>query len=296
MMKQLIPVRELVLEQPVKSIRLMSLLVILIYVALDFIFIHYLPTVLYSRTISWSITSVVTLFALSTYLKQITKTYKSSMSLVLFYTVLGHWIYLTLANNYHFSPLIILILVIGGGTIILNNMYLYYAQSGAILLLTIAYSQGQSWEGGIIVPFLDIVFTIATFGVVLWMRLQVVDKLKFSHEIFNKLNILTVVANKSGKVLYVSPSVKILLGFEPADLLGDRWWKKANLKNSWIPQQVIIDYPNFLHNDVKSMEQKMKDIHGNTLWLKWDNSILPDGNYLGVGINITPYKGTDSSN
>jgi len=295
-MKQFIPVRELVLEQSVKSIRLMALLVIFIHAAIDLIFFLYVPDLNYSRILNWSITSMIALFALSTYLKKVTNTYKSSLSLILYYTVLGFWIYLTLSNNFHTSSLIMLVLVIGGGTIIINRMYLYYGQSGAIFLLITAYSQGQTWEGGIIVPFTQIVFTVATFGVVLWMRLQVVDKLKFSHDILIKLNILTVVANNSGKMLYVSPSVKKLLGFEPKDLLEDGWWQKANLKNSWIPRQVIIDYPNFLHNDMKSMEQKMKDIHGNTLWLKWSNSILPDGNYLGVGINITPYKGTDSSN
>ena len=42
--------------------------------------------------------------------------------------------------------------------------------------------------------------------------------------ILEKLNSLIVVVNQKGKVEYVSPSAKRILGFEPEQLMGEGWW------------------------------------------------------------------------
>ena len=45
-----------------------------------------------------------------------------------------------------------------------------------------------------------------------------------TESILEKLNSLIVVVNKFGKVEYVSPSAKRILGFEPEQLMGEGWW------------------------------------------------------------------------
>jgi PAS domain S-box-containing protein len=42
--------------------------------------------------------------------------------------------------------------------------------------------------------------------------------------ILEKLNSLIVVVSQTGKVEYVSPSAKRILGFEPEQLVGEGWW------------------------------------------------------------------------
>jgi hypothetical protein len=42
--------------------------------------------------------------------------------------------------------------------------------------------------------------------------------------------------------------------------------------------------------DIESMESSLVTKDGKKLWVNWVNSILPNGNYMGVALDITKYK------
>jgi len=43
-------------------------------------------------------------------------------------------------------------------------------------------------------------------------------------------------------------------------------------------------------SDIASIECSLVTKDGKKLWFNWVNSILPNGNYMGVGLDITKYK------
>ena len=104
---------------------------------------------------------------------------------------------------------------------------------------------------------------------------------------------LSIVANKSGEIVFVSPSVRNLLGYEPRELTKDGWWLSPSLSNGWIDREYILNYPNILPKEIISVESSLLTKEGKKVWISWANSILPNGNYMGVGLDITPYKSRD---
>jgi len=88
----------------------------------------------------------------------------------------------------------------------------------------------------------------------------------------------------------VSPSIKGILGYETNKLLKDGWWENENLSASWIEKEYILNYPGVIRPEIKTKEILTRSSEGNPVWLSWTNSILPDGNYLGVAFDITKYK------
>jgi hypothetical protein len=41
-----------------------------------------------------------------------------------------------------------------------------------------------------------------------------------------------------------------------------------------------------------SMETSLLNKEGKKVWFTWANSMLPNGNYVGVALDITKYKGS----
>jgi len=118
--------------------------------------------------------------------------------------------------------------------------------------------------------------------------------------ILERLNNLIVVANPQGSVEYVSPSVKKMLGFEPADLLGDGWWN--NTKSGDEESILFIDYINkhFKSKSVKetqevSYERQLKTASGINKWILWNMSIGPDNSVISIGSDITMRKNAEKA-
>ncbi|MBW7866901.1 MAG: SpoIIE family protein phosphatase [Brumimicrobium sp.] len=111
--------------------------------------------------------------------------------------------------------------------------------------------------------------------------------------ILEKLNSLIVVVNPVGKVEYVSPSVKRILGFEPTHLLGNAWWdltfmdKVEGLANrDLICQQIKQDSM----IETVPQERLLKTATGGERWVLWNTSKGPDNRLVGIGHDITDRK------
>ena len=129
---------------------------------------------------------------------------------------------------------------------------------------------------------------------------RLVDRLALSDEILNSVLDLVLVGDETGSVIYASPSVKSMLGYEPEEVLGDGWWSatrvdpveraaekaaarrraRGQLAEGWgQPYDRLI-----LHRD------------GTQLWIRWRESPGPNRTIVGVGSDVTDRKrGEDAS-
>lgn len=114
-----------------------------------------------------------------------------------------------------------------------------------------------------------------------------------SDAILAKLNSLIVVVNHHGKVEYVSPSAKKILGFDPEQLIGEGWWnltridelERADIKALTF-QQLKQDS---LHESVP-YERLLKTATGGDKWILWNTSKGPANTLVGIGHDITDRK------
>jgi PAS domain S-box-containing protein len=114
--------------------------------------------------------------------------------------------------------------------------------------------------------------------------------------ILEKLNSLIVVVNNSGKVEYVSPSAKRILGFEPEQLIGEGWWNltrdndhdRADIKNMALAQmkqgRLLETIP---------YERVLKTANGGERWILWNTSKGPLNTLVAIGHDITDRKKTE---
>lgn len=131
---------------------------------------------------------------------------------------------------------------------------------------------------------------------ILIVDLDVHEKKKMEHKlvltdtILQKIGTLVLVADSTGNIVYVSPSVSEAVGYSTKELLGDGWWSLSR-KTQWDGEQEknmvariaagiqpIDDVPY-----VKPITTK----NGTIRWILWKDTKGPDNLLIGVGHDIT---------
>ncbi|MCB9188716.1 MAG: SpoIIE family protein phosphatase [Flavobacteriales bacterium] len=110
--------------------------------------------------------------------------------------------------------------------------------------------------------------------------------------ILNQINNIILLLDTTGKVQYVSPSVKNILGYSPDELLGDQWWYKTN-SGADIKElkDLVLDQ---LERSVRlggvQSERPVETSFGSSKWFLWNTSITNDGMIVSIGTDITEKK------
>jgi len=118
---------------------------------------------------------------------------------------------------------------------------------------------------------------------------------KVFNTIIERLNNLIVITNPEGSVEYVSPSVKLMLGFDPSELMGDGWWKNTkSTEDESIPLKAYIDNQFNSNGDLGSKEvsyeRQLRTASGVNKWILWNMSVGPDESIISIGSDITKRK------
>ncbi|MCW3101790.1 MAG: hypothetical protein JWO09_230 [Bacteroidetes bacterium] len=111
--------------------------------------------------------------------------------------------------------------------------------------------------------------------------------------ILEKLNSLIVVVNKLGKVEYVSPSAKRILGFEPEQLMGDGWWnltRDNEHERNDIRALALRQLKQDSLAESLPYERLLKTANGAERWILWNTSKGPLNTLVGIGHDITDRK------
>jgi PAS domain S-box-containing protein len=283
-------VTKVLLRQSIVSLRLVIALFTVTAAVTKLLYDAFLPDLIDLDGVRWTIIGFGAVFFVSTYFQFKRGIVVSYFSLVLYLSTLLYVIAFVLLNHFDPNTVIILILVLGASSVIINSLFYYGVQSVIILLASaLAYSSLDLGSENLI-AFLNLMIAIGVFAIVITVRLKLISSIKNSHSNLEKLNVLSIVANKAGEIVFVSPSVQTLLGYDPKELVREGWWKSKNLRDGWISREYILNYPNILPKEIISMETSVLSKDGRKVWFNWVNSMLPNGNYVGVALDITRYK------
>jgi PAS domain S-box-containing protein len=283
-------ISQIILGQSIASVRIVVALFVLCSIITKLLYDNYFPDLIDFDELRWAIITLGCVFFLSTYYRGKSSILVSYLSFFLYSLTLVYIVSFTLINHFNPSVVTILILIIGASTIIINSLTYYGVQSGLIVFASLIVFQNNSLSNESTIGFFNLLIAIGVFAIVIIVRLKLVTSVKRSHANLEKLQVLSIVANKSGEIIFVSPSVHALLGYEQKELVKDGWWQSDNLSNGWISREHILDHPNIIAKELLSMECSVTAKDGKIKWLNWANSVLPNGNYMGIALDITKYK------
>lgn len=124
------------------------------------------------------------------------------------------------------------------------------------------------------------------------------QNLQFATDILNRVSSLVIVVNKKTDLIYVSPSAKNVLGYQPHELLGQNWWKLTTLDNKQRTQEKqlaqrilkkgLLVFDHYHEREIKTKSGKIK-------WIAWSKAETDDGLLIGVGQDITLRKQAEKS-
>ena len=283
-------VSKVLLRLSVASVRLVIALFTVSAAVTKLLYDHFLPELTDFDEIRWTIITLGTLLFISTLFRFKRRTVVSYFSLLLYLATLLYGIAYVVINRFDPNAVIVLILVLGASSVIINSLFYYGIQSVITILACAGAYSSLDLENENIIGFINLLIAIGVFGIVMTIRLKLISSVKDSYSNLEKLNVLSIVANKAGEIVFVSPSVRNLLGYEPRELVKDGWWKSPDLRDGWISQEYILNYPNVLPKEIMSMETSVMTKEGKKVWFNWVNSMLANGSYVGVALDITRYK------
>lgn len=284
-------VTKVILRQSIASVRLLIALFVVIAAVTKLLYDHFLPELNDLDVVRWTIIGFGCVFFVSTYFRYKRGVVVSYFSLFLYLCSLLYVIAFTVINRFNPNAVIILTLVLGASSVIINSLVYYAIQCIIVVLASVFAYSGSDLGNENLIAFMNLMLALGVFGIVITVRLKLISSIKNSQSNLEKLNVLSIVANKAGEIVFVSPSVRNLLGYEPKELVKDGWWSSQNLRDGWISRDYILNYPNILPKEIVSMETSVVNKEGKKVWFNWVNSMLPNGNYVGVAMDITKYKG-----
>jgi PAS domain S-box-containing protein len=283
-------VAKVLLRQSINSVRLVIALFTVTAAVTKLLYDRFLPELSDLDEVRWGIIGLGCVFFITTYVRYNRRIVVSYFSLFLYLSTLLYVIAFVVINRFNPNAVIILILVLGASSVIFNSLSYYGVQCVIVILASgIAFLEYDLGNPNLI-AFLNLMIALAVFGIVIQVRLKLISSVVNSHSNLEKLKVLSIVANKAGEIVFVSPSAQSLLGYEPEELVKEGWWNSRNLQEGWISRDDILNYPNILPKEVAMMETSVLDKAGRKMWFSWVNSISPNGNYVGVALDITKYK------
>lgn len=283
-------VSKVLLHQSIGSVRLVIALFTVTAAITKLSYDRFLPDLKDLDGIRWAIIALGCVFFVITFFRYKRGTIIAWFSFFLYMCTLFYVIAFVVINKFDPNAVTILILVVGASSIIINSLFYYGIQCFIILLASQVAYAGFDLGSENLIAFFNLMLALGVFGIVITVRLKLLSGIKHSHAHLEKLNVMSIVANKAGEIVFVSPSVHSVLGYQPGELIKDGWWRSQNLREGWISRDYILNYPNILPKEIASMETSIINREGKKLWFNWSNSMLPNGNYMGIALDITRYK------
>ncbi|MBI4521985.1 MAG: response regulator [Gemmatimonadetes bacterium] len=119
------------------------------------------------------------------------------------------------------------------------------------------------------------------------------EALRLSDSILLQMGNLVLVNDGEGRIHWVSPSVRTVLGFEPKDVLGDGWWRLTSPdadERLRLREQAAREARGEAPVTSEPYERVIAGWDGAIHWTLWAHSRGPNGLLIRVGYDITDRK------
>ncbi|MBP6638715.1 MAG: PAS domain S-box protein [Bacteroidia bacterium] len=115
----------------------------------------------------------------------------------------------------------------------------------------------------------------------------IAKRLQLSDDILQKVDHIVLVCDADSNVVYATPSVRTMLGYDPREVLGQGWWniKKKSGADPAEDKNYIRDFVTGQVPAKKDLyESRHIDAHGKEQFILWKDSLTANGLIMGVGM------------
>jgi PAS domain S-box-containing protein len=205
---------------------------------------------------------------------------------MLYGLVLLHVLYLCHLNALSPVTVVMLIISLSAMTVAMETIRVLIIYA-AVVLSVAAYlmlmDTGLGYNKWLF--FVAILATITISFIGLLAKLNLFNRLVFADTTINNSRSLVIASDNSGHIIFVSRSIKTILGYSEDEVLGEGWWKIRSDKtedNELMRSKIIQG-----EDENKSYIVPIKSKNGNVRWIQWVDSSMEGGVRVGVGLDVT---------
>ncbi len=135
---------------------------------------------------------------------------------------------------------------------------------------------------------------IGSVGIVsdITARKEAEKQLRLSDSILRNVSNLVLVAAPTGEIVYVSPSVTPMLGYQPEEILGNGWWETIHSENTRRTERAAIEATASRGQLIREGPYEQTAVHrdGTFRHFVWQDALGPEGLVIGVAHDVTERK------
>ncbi|MHB1193638.1 MAG: PAS domain-containing hybrid sensor histidine kinase/response regulator [Longimicrobiales bacterium] len=124
------------------------------------------------------------------------------------------------------------------------------------------------------------------------------ERLALSAQILNSIGDVVLVADRDGSIVFASPSVESVLGWEPDQVLGDGWWElkcSTPAEGEAEKQATALRARSDSTLDTEGHDRPIRHRAGGTRWIRWREFRGPGSTLVGIGADVTERKEAEES-
>ncbi len=124
-------------------------------------------------------------------------------------------------------------------------------------------------------------------------RKKAEERLALSDRILNAIGDVVLVADAQGSIVYASPSVDRVLGWQPSEVVGEGWWRvtcSTDAEREAEKRATAAKAKGASAPDPEGYDRPVRRRGGGTRWIRWREFPGPGSTLVGIGSDVTERK------
>lgn len=250
----------------------------------------FIPELQMDGFVQLAVGSLMVFAGIGTYLFEPFRRYATTFAYAGYSLLTIHIYYLAYVNGLHPVLVVTIMISLAISSVLLDNIRALVAYAFVILIATSLLMMLSSGvlQYNIWLLLLGVVISLIITLVTVVSRLNLFNRLIFADTTLNNSRSLVIAANGKGEVVYVSRSVKAVLGYQPEEVMGDGWWKVRSVdevENAKVKERVA-SFKGTTAPYITTVTAK----NGTKKWIQWVDTELPGDMRVGIGMDVSDRK------
>lgn len=250
----------------------------------------FIPELQINGLVQISIGAFMLLCGFGTYLYEAMRKYSTTIAYIGFSLICVHVFYMAHINNLHPVLIVTIVIVMAGSGMLLDHIRAVVTYSVAILIATglLMFMADATALYNIWLILLSVVISLIITFVTVVSRLNIFNRLIFADTTLNNSRSLVIATDVSGNIVYVSRSIKAVLGYQPEELMGDGWWKvrSQDEEENRKMREKVTSFKGTTAPYLSVVTSK----NGTKKWIQWVDTELPGDIRVGIGMDVSDRK------
>ncbi len=250
----------------------------------------FIPELYVNEIAQFVIGALMLICGLGTYLSEFLRRYSTTFAYIGFSLLTIHVFYLAHVNQMHPVLVVTIMIVMTASGMLLDHIRAVVTYALALLLATglLMFMAGQGARYNVWLLLLGVLISLLITFVTVISRLNIFNRLIFADTTLNNSRSLVIATDPQGNIVYVSRSIKAVLGYQPEELMGDGWWKvrSQDAEENEKMRNKVTTFKGTTAPYVSVVTAK----NGTKKWIQWVDTELPGDIRVGIGMDVSDRK------